>query len=91
MKNQAQFVVIEGGVIGDKPISIDGTVFGWVTSGGIAHASKTSVALATVPKEFALCNDGWTVELLGQSQKSSLINELLFDANASQMRSKGKA
>ena len=91
MKNQAQFVVIEGGVIGDKPISIDGAVFGWVTSGGIAHASKTSVALATVPEEFALCNDGWTVKLLGQSQKSSLINELLFDANASQMRSKGKA
>jgi hypothetical protein len=40
-----------------------------------------------VPKEFALRNDGWTVELLGQSLKASLINEPLFDANASRMRS----
>tara|TARA_B100001093_G_scaffold428996_1_gene424051 strand:- start:36 stop:482 length:447 start_codon:yes stop_codon:yes gene_type:complete len=87
MKNQAQFVVIGGGVIDDEPISIDGAVFDWVTSGRIAHAYKTSDALATVPKEFALCDDGWTVELLGQSQKSGLINELLFDANASQMQS----
>jgi dimethylglycine dehydrogenase len=62
-------------------------VVGWVTSGGFAHASKTSVALAMVPKEFALRNDGWTVELLGQSLKASLINKPLFDANASRMRS----
>jgi dimethylglycine dehydrogenase len=65
----------------------DGAVVGWVTSGGFAHASKTSVALAMVPKEFALRNDGWTVELLGQSLKASLINKPLFDANASRMRS----
>ena len=78
---------IDADVIGDEPVSIDGTVVGWVTSGGFAHASKTSVALAMVPKEFALRNDGWTVELLGQSLKASLINEPLFDANASRMRS----
>ena len=75
MKNQAQVVVIGVGVVG------------WVTSGGFAHASKTSVALAMVPKEFGPRNDGWTVELLGQSLKASLINEPLFDANASRMRS----
>ena len=87
MKNQAKVIVIGGGAIGDDPVSIDGAVAGWVTSGGIAHASKTSVALAIVPKEFALRNDGWAIELLGQSVKSNLINEPLFDANASQMRS----
>ena len=75
MKNQAQVVVIVGGVVG------------WVTSGGFAHASKTSIVLAMVPKEHALRNDGWTVELLGQSLIASLINKTLFDANASRMRS----
>jgi hypothetical protein len=40
-----------------------------------------------VPKEFAFPNDGWTVELLGQSLKASLRNEPLFDANASRVRS----
>ena len=74
-------------VIGDEPVSSDGAVVGWVTSGGFAHAAKKSVALAMVPKEFALRNDGWTVELLGQSLKASLINEPLFDAKASRMRS----
>ena len=78
---------IDADVIGNELVSIDGTVVGWVTSGGFAHASKTSVALAMVPKEFALRNDGWTVELLGQSLKANLINEPLFDANASQVRS----
>jgi dimethylglycine dehydrogenase len=75
MKNQAKVVVIGGGVVD------------WVTSGGFAHASKTSVALAMVPKEFVLRNDGWTVELLGQSLKANLINKPLFDANANRMRS----
>ena len=32
-------------------------------------------------------DNGWTVELLGQNLKASLINEPLFDANASRMRS----
>ena len=31
---------IDADVIGDEPVSIDGTVVGWVTSGGFAHASK---------------------------------------------------
>ena len=75
MKNQAQVLVIGGGVVG------------WVTSGRFAHASKTSVALAMAPKELALHNDGWTVELLGKGLKASLINEPLFDVNASRMRS----
>ena len=75
MKNQAQVVVIEGGIVG------------WVTSGGFAHASETSVALAMVPKEFALRNDGWAVEPLGQNLKANLMNETLFDANAGRMRS----
>ena len=82
---------IDADVIGDESVSIDGTVGGWVTSDGFAHASETSVALAMAPKEFALQNGGWTFELLGQSPNASLINELLFDANASRMRSQEKA
>ena len=87
MKNQLQVGVIGGCVVGDEPVAIDGAVFGSFTSGRFAHASKTLVALAMVPKEFARRNDGWTVKLLGQSLRANLINEPLFDANTSRMRS----
>ena len=40
-------------VIGDEPVSYDGEVVGWVTSGGYAHHSETSVALGYVPADLA--------------------------------------
>lgn len=40
-------------VVGDEPIAYDGEVVGWVTSGGYAHHSETSVAMGYVPVEFA--------------------------------------
>ena len=60
MKNQAQVVVIGGGVVGASILY---------------HLSKLG------------SNRGWTIELLGQSLKASLINKPLFDANANRMRS----
>ncbi|MGA1445990.1 MAG: glycine cleavage T C-terminal barrel domain-containing protein, partial [Candidatus Puniceispirillaceae bacterium] len=62
-------------------------VVGWVTSGGYAHMSQTSVALAMVPKAVATRDKGWQIELLGQTLDATLISEPLFDANAGRMRS----
>ncbi|MBL6595955.1 MAG: FAD-dependent oxidoreductase [Candidatus Puniceispirillum sp.] len=78
---------VDADVIGDEPVSIDGAVVGWVTSGGYAHASQTSVALAMVPKALATLDKGWQIELLGQTLDATRLPEPLFDANAGRMRS----
>ncbi len=73
-------------VIGDEPISYDGKVVGWVTSGGFAHTSGVSVALGYVPKELAENDDGWSVEILGDHLDARLQRQALFDANGASMR-----
>ncbi len=74
-------------VVGDEPISLNGAVCGWVTSGGYAHASGKSVALGYVPRELADRIDGWTIELLGDTLAAVLQPQPIFDANGSRMRS----
>jgi dimethylglycine dehydrogenase len=74
-------------VIGDEPIYHKGSVRGWVTSGGYAHASGVSVAIGYVPKEIADEADGWSIELLGELLPAVLQPQALFDANGSRMRS----
>ena len=73
-------------VIGDEPISLDGEVRGWVTSGGRAHASDVSVAMGYVPTEIADVESGWEIELLGRSSSARLQRAPLFDANGGAMR-----
>ncbi|RWO56498.1 FAD-dependent oxidoreductase [Mesorhizobium sp.] len=73
-------------VIGDEPIWFDGAVRGWVTSGGYAHHSKTSVALGYVPKEIADEADGFEIELLGKRYTARVQPTPLFDANLVRMR-----
>jgi dimethylglycine dehydrogenase len=74
-------------VIGDEPIWKAGAVVGWVTSGGYAHASATSVALGYVPKTLAGEDDGLSIELLGERLPARRLTAPLFDANGSRMRS----
>jgi dimethylglycine dehydrogenase len=73
-------------VIGDEPISFNGEVRGWVTSGGFAHPSGVSVAIGYVPKEIADEIEGWGVEILGEILPARLQPQSLFDANGSRMR-----
>ena len=74
-------------VIGDEPIAHNGTVVGWVTSGGYAHGAGKSMAQGYVPKNIADDDSGWSVELLGQILPAKRQKIPLFDANASRMRS----
>lgn len=74
-------------VIGDEPISLNGEVRGWVTSGGYAHASGVSVAMGYVPREVAEVASGWQIEILGEMRPAFLQPVPLFDANGSRMRS----
>ncbi len=73
-------------VIGDEPIWFDGSVRGWVTSGGYAHASGKSVALGYVPKEIAGERDGFEIELLGHRHRARIQHAPLFDANLQRLR-----
>ncbi|MNL66947.1 hypothetical protein D3C87_1914840 [compost metagenome] len=78
---------VDADVIGDEPISLDGEVRGWVTSGGYAHASGVSVAMGYVPKAIAEVVNGWQIEILGEMLPARLPPVPLFDANGSRMRS----
>jgi dimethylglycine dehydrogenase len=73
-------------VIGDEPISLNGDVVGWVTSGGYAHNSGVSMAMGYVPREMAQAEDGWSVELLGEILPARMQNAPIWDANAERMR-----
>ena len=73
-------------VIGDEPISLDGEVIGWVTSGGYAHNSGVSMAMAYVPKEAAQAEGDWRIELLGEPLPARLQHAPIWDANAERMR-----
>ena len=74
-------------MIGDEPISYQGAVVGWVTSGGFAHASNASVAQGYVRADLADNEDGWSIELLAEHLDARLQAQPLFDANFSRMRS----
>lgn len=74
-------------VIGDEPIWHDGTVVGWVTSGGYAHWSQRSVAMGYVPAALAVEGaTGFEVEILGVRRPASLQLQPLFDPAGSRMR-----
>jgi dimethylglycine dehydrogenase len=73
-------------VIGDEPIWHDGSVVGWVTSGGYAHHSDASVALGYVPRDVADSDGPWAIELLGEKRGARVQRVPLFDANAERMR-----
>jgi len=72
--------------IGDEPVWHRGEVKGWVTSGGYAHPSGVSMAMAYVPKAIADETEGWEVELLGTRLPARLQSKPLFDPQGERMR-----
>jgi dimethylglycine dehydrogenase len=82
------FTVATNGVdvIGDEPIYHDGTVLGWVTSGGYAHHAQKSVALGYVPKGVAAAEDGFEIEIIGKRYPARPQRQPLFDPEGMRMR-----
>ncbi|NMM45774.1 FAD-dependent oxidoreductase [Rhodospirillaceae bacterium KN72] len=72
--------------VADEPISQDGKIVGFVTSGGYAHYSKKSVALGMIPKSLIQDGADFVIEILGEPKKATLITESLFDPQAERMR-----
>ncbi len=77
---------VDADAIGDEPVWHDGKVVGWITSGGYAHHSKTSVALGYVPVALAGETTGFEIEIIGERRAARRIAEPLFDPSGSRMR-----
>jgi dimethylglycine dehydrogenase len=74
-------------VIGDEPIWHEGTVVGWVTSGGYAHHSRCSIALGYVPTALAADDTGgFEIEIIGRRRPARLVREPVFDPAGTRMR-----
>jgi dimethylglycine dehydrogenase len=73
-------------VVGDEPVAFDGNTVGWVTSGGYAHWSGKSVALAYVPAALAQRNDAFEIEVLGAARRAIITSEPPFDPSGARMR-----
>ncbi len=74
-------------VIGDEPIWHDGEVVGWVTSGGYAHHSRSSVALGYVPATLEGSGGRFEIEVLGVRRPAEQLGQALFDPAGERMRS----
>ena len=75
--------------IHDEPVFHGGECVGFVTSGGYAHYSQASVALAYVPTHLAddpATHDGFEVEILGHIRPAQLVAERLYDPAGERMR-----
>ena len=74
-------------VIGDEPIWHGGEVVGWVTSGGYAHHSETSVAMGYVSAELADSDGPWEIEVVGIMRAATKVDGCIWDPEAERMRS----
>jgi dimethylglycine dehydrogenase len=72
--------------VADEPISQDGKVIGFVTSGSYAHFTEKSVAIGMIPRELISDGAEFEIEILGDVRKATLIEEVLFDPKAERMR-----
>ena len=77
---------VDTDAIGDEPIWHAGKVVGWITSGGYAHASATSVAMGYVPKDLAVLETGFEIEIIGERRAARPIRAPLFDPKGDRMR-----
>ncbi len=72
--------------VGDEPVWHDGTVVGWVTSGGCAHFSQASVAMGYVPANLSNASGAFEIEIIGERRPARIQNAALFDPTGSRMR-----
>lgn len=73
--------------IGNEPIWHDGTVVGWITSGGYAHHVGESIAMGYVPVEHASDDGSWEIEVVGVRRSATRLGEAPFDPAGTRMRS----
>ena len=82
------FVVDANGAdcIGDEPVWHEGTVVGWVTSGGYGHSVEQSLALGYVPAGAASATSGFEIEIIGERRPAVRIDGAPFDPEGLRLR-----
>ena len=70
----------------DEAVFHNGECVGYVTSGGYAHHSKQSVAMAYVPAELANNGEDFEIEILGDMYSATLQSTPLYDPQGMRMR-----
>jgi dimethylglycine dehydrogenase len=78
---------LDADAIGDEPISHDGEVVGWVTSGGYGHCVGNSIALGYVPASVADATERFEIEILGERRRAVRCARPLYDPDGLRMRS----
>ena len=73
-------------VTGDEAVMKDGEAVGYISSGGFAHHTQKSVAMAYVDITQAEPGTKLQVELLGQFYDAEVQGAPLYDANGANMR-----
>ena len=74
-------------VIGDEPVWHDGTVVGWITSGGYAHYTGLSLAWGYIPAELAAeGTEGFEIEIIGHRRPARLQTTPALDPSGARMR-----
>ncbi|WP_341861583.1 FAD-dependent oxidoreductase [Gymnodinialimonas sp. 57CJ19] len=77
---------LDADVVAYEPISIDGAVVGFCTSGGYSHTAGKSIALGFVPRDRAVEGLAVEIEILGRMRPARLITNPLFDGEDVRMR-----
>ena len=72
--------------IGDEPIWHEGSVVGWVTSGGYGHSVGKSLALGYVPAELAASSGKFEIEIIGDRRPAVRLDAPAFDPAGTRMR-----
>ena len=76
----------EADAIGDEPVWHDGSVVGWITSGGFGHCVGESLALGYIPAALAAASSGFEIEILGERRPATLSPRPLHDPSGERMR-----
>ena len=69
-----------------EPVWIDGRVQGFCTSGGYAHHSGLSIALALIPRALATADLEAEIEILGNRCRARVLTTPPFDPDGARMR-----
>jgi len=77
---------LDADAVADEPVMVGENVIGFVTSGGYAHHSRTSVANALIPREKAHEGAMFEIEILGSRRPARVITTPLVDPDGARMR-----
>jgi len=77
---------VDADAVAWEPIWHDGTVVGYVTSGGYSHHAQTSVAFGFLPIELVEEGREVEIEILGDMIPAKLYSTPLFDPKNEYLR-----